>query len=357
MAVIKPTTIKKYFTKSKYNRPGDKRSRTTKIAWHYTGKAGVSALSTWNYFEGLKVGQYYIVNGVKKYIYASSHFIVGLDGEIYECMPLNEIGYTTNEANAYSIGIECATTGSDDHYTDKQYKAMVHLGAWLAQEYKLNPIEDAIRHKDVTGKVCPRYFVNNIDKWKQFKTDQYNLLKGKITLADIKNCTNGKGEVTQVKAPVVNYTNKRVVNVSSEDLNIRDTADWNAKPSGVIKKGGNAEVVSKVSAKNGTTEMYKLKNGKYVTTSDKYVKLEDIPKPAPAPAPAKKKYIYNISGGSINIRSTADWNGKVIGQMKKDEVYTLDKIVDAKNGNTKMYKTISGTYVTASSTFTKIVEK
>lgn len=356
MTVSKPKTIKKYFTPNKYSRPRTKRSKTTKTAWHYTGKAGVSALSTWNYFESLKTGQYYMSGGVRKYLFASSHFIVGLDGEIYECMPLSETAYTTNAANSYSIGIECATTGSDDHYTDEQYKSMVHLGAWLAQEYRQDPREDAIRHKDVTGKICPRYFVNHPDKWKQFKLDQYNLLKGKIKLGDIKNCTNGKGN-TQVGSSTVTYKDKRIVNISGEELNIRSTADWNAKPSGVIKRGGNAEVVAKVDAKNGSTDMYKLKNGKYATASTKFVKLEDIPKPKPEALKPKKKYIYNVYGKSINVRSTADWKGKVIGQMKPDEVYTLDKIVTAKNGSTKMYKTISGSYVTASSKYTKIVEK
>ena len=31
--------------------------------------------------------------------------------------------------------------------------------------------EDVIRHYDVTGKICPKYFVENEDAWSNFKED------------------------------------------------------------------------------------------------------------------------------------------------------------------------------------------
>ena len=30
---------------------------------------------------------------------------------------------------------------------------------------------DVIRHYDVTGKICPKYFVEHEDEWEQFKKD------------------------------------------------------------------------------------------------------------------------------------------------------------------------------------------
>ena len=180
MSVKKPAMIKKWHDISKWHRPGTKRKKTTKIVYHYTGQAEVSALNTWKYFNNHNV-------------YASAHFIVGLEGEIYYAVPVDEVAYTSNSANSYSIGIECATTGSDDHYTDKQYKAMVQLGAYLCDLYGLDPKTDIIRHYDVTEKVCPRYFVKNSSKWTQFKNDCYNYMKGKLKDDGIRNCTNGKG--------------------------------------------------------------------------------------------------------------------------------------------------------------------
>lgn len=172
MSYNKPTIVDKTPKLTKYNN-GGKRSKTTKIAWHYTGMAGAKAINTINnWFNAITNG--YKQNG--KYLYASSHYLCDLDGTIYSYIPENYIAYTTNQANSYSIGIECATIGSDDHYPDVEYKSMVKLGAYLADKYNLDPRKDFIRHYDVTGKICPRYFVNNIKAWNRFKQDCYDEL-------------------------------------------------------------------------------------------------------------------------------------------------------------------------------------
>ena len=33
------------------------------------------------------------------------------------------------------------------------------------------PIENVIRHYDVTGKSCPKYYVDHPDEWEQFLAD------------------------------------------------------------------------------------------------------------------------------------------------------------------------------------------
>lgn len=71
----------------------------------------------------------------------------------------------------------------------------------------------------------------------------------------------------------------------------------------------------------------------------------------------KKKLIKNIYGKEINIRSSADWNGKIVGKLKAGDSVTLKEgPLIAKNGSTKMYKTILDTYVTASNKYVKIIE-
>ena len=74
-------------------------------------------------------------------------------------------------------------------------------------------------------------------------------------------------------------------------------------------------------------------------------------------ATPKKKLIKNIYGKEINIRSSADWDGKIVGKLKAGDSLTLKEgPLTAKNGSTKMYRTISDTYVTASSKYVKIIE-
>ena len=272
--VQKPEMIEKFMKINKYGRPGTKRRKTTKIAFHFTGQHDVSAKNTVSYFSNV-VANGYKVNG--KYIYASSHYVMGLEGEIYYIVPFNEIAYTTNSANAYSIGVECATTGADDHYTDEEYKTMVKTGAWLAQTYRLDPRNDFIRHYDVTGKICPRYFVNNVKAWKQFKLDCYNYMIGKLKESNIRNCTNGKGNSIIENEKVVDKTieDKKAYNVRAKvigctTLNVRATRpDSNGnlgKVKFVLKKD---DIVTIGYSLNGwvsvyTTQGYGFVNKKYL---------------------------------------------------------------------------------------------
>ena len=267
MTIEKPVVIEQFIKKNVFSRPGTKRNRTTKIAWHFTGQHDVAAKNTVSYFSNvLRNG--YKVNG--KYVYASSHYVMGLEGEIYYIVPENEIAYTTNKANSYSIGIECATTGLDDHYTDEEYKSMVKLGAYLACKYKLDPRKDFIRHYDVTRKICPKYFVNNVKAWEQFRLDCYNYMKGLVKEKDVINCTNGKGKVTVVSNTEEN--NKTLYVKILQDINIRIRPDFTEDSViGIVTAGGVYTVVEKIERTG--TDMYKLKSGVYITASTKYVEV------------------------------------------------------------------------------------
>lgn len=236
--VQKPIMIQQFMKVNKYGRPGTKRKKTTKIAWHFTGQHDVSAKNTVSYFSNV-VANGYRVNG--RYIYASSHLVMGLSGEVYHIIPFDEIAYTTNDANYYSIGVECATTGLDDHYTDEEYVSMVKTGAWLAQTNNLDPRKDFIRHYDVTRKVCPRYFVNNVKAWEQFKLDCYNYMTGKLLEKNIRNCTNGKGnsiiQDANIGEPAPPINPLGVYEVIADVLNIRKGASTSYDKVGTLNKG------------------------------------------------------------------------------------------------------------------------
>ena len=268
MTISKPKITEKWQKKNKYGRPGTPLDYT-KVAIHYTGEADVKGSATVNYFNNV-VANGCIVNG--KYVYASAHFVIDLDGTIYQLIPIDERCYCTNSANAYAIGVEVATTGKDNHYTDATYKAMVHLCAWLCARKGLNPKKDIIRHTDVVGrayKLCPIYMVLNPKKYEQFRLDCYNLKAGKIKVSDIINCTNGKGKVTVV--PTAATTKTKYIRIL-KDVNIHNKADFNSNSVvGKVTAGGAYTVVETI--KRTGTDMYKLKSGVYITASPKYVEV------------------------------------------------------------------------------------
>ena len=109
--IEKPTIVEKWQKKNKFGRPGTALNYT-KVAIHYTGQADVPGKNTVSYFNNV-VANGYKVNG--KYIYASAHFVIDLDGTIYQLIPITERCYCTNSANSYAIGVEVASTGKDNH--------------------------------------------------------------------------------------------------------------------------------------------------------------------------------------------------------------------------------------------------
>ena len=131
------------------------------IVIHYVGNPGSSAQSNRDYFEGLKdSGE----------TYASSNFIVGLEGEVIQCIPTNEIAYCSNERNSDTVSIEVCHETADGKFNDHTYSTLVNLTGWLCMYLDVSP-KDVIRHYDVTGKICPKYYVEHEDAWDTFIDD------------------------------------------------------------------------------------------------------------------------------------------------------------------------------------------
>ena len=146
---------------NEYSRPGIALAQVRGIVIHYTANPGSSAKANRDYFEGLKDAQ------TTK---ASSHFIIGLDGEIIQCIPSTEISYASNDRNKDTLSIECCHPDETGQFNASTYQSMVDLTGWLCQRFGLTS-QDVIRHYDVTGKLCPKYFVEHEDAWEQFRAD------------------------------------------------------------------------------------------------------------------------------------------------------------------------------------------
>lgn len=152
---------------NEYSRPGIESDPITGIVIHYTANPGSTAQENRDYFNGLQDGHDTSV---------SSHFVVGMEGEIVQCVPTWEIAYASNERNHDTISIECCHPDETGKFTDKTYTSLVQLTAFLCAKYELD--ENAvIRHYDVTGKNCPKYFVEHEDAWEIFKADVAAALK------------------------------------------------------------------------------------------------------------------------------------------------------------------------------------
>lgn len=167
VTVDKPNIEVALLTPNVNSRPQLALEEVKGVVIHYTANPGTDAMANRNYFESRKD-----MPNESKYK-VSSHFIIGLDGMIVQCIPLNEIAYASNNRNQDTISIECCHPDKKGKFTDDTYQALVHLTAYLCGRFGLTK-ETVIRHYDVTGKLCPLYYVKNHKAWKLLKNDIFD---------------------------------------------------------------------------------------------------------------------------------------------------------------------------------------
>jgi len=209
----------KYLTPNEYSRPQNKIKQVKGIVIHWVANPNSTAISNRNYFENLK--------NEKKY--ASAHFVIGIKGEIINCIPLDEIAYhvgaskyRTNKLgttpNYYTIGIECCHLDWNGKMPEETYNSLIELTDYLCDKFNLNPLGDCYRHYDVTGKLCHRFFVDNIDEWESFKEKVKNYKKNIINskIENIKT-ENIKTEVEIKTIDILENDKLKKINVLYKD--------------------------------------------------------------------------------------------------------------------------------------------
>lgn len=240
-----------FLTPNKYSRPQKPLEKVTKIAVHYVGNPGTSAIANRNYFENQKNGGTYV----------SSHYIIGLQGEIIQCIPLNEWSYCTNQANGYSISIECCHPDSTGKFNEATEQSLAELCAYLLEKFGLG-VDDIIRHYDVTGKQCPLYWSPTKYQSAEVANARFKAFKDRVAAL-----------MKADKPPdtVKNADGTFLVRVLDPALNIRAQPSLTAKNNGVIRDKG---VYTIVAQQYGSGVLWgKLKSGAgWISLGSKYVK-------------------------------------------------------------------------------------
>jgi len=159
--IVPPEIIEDYIEVNDYSRPGTRLDRVNSIFVHYTANPGTSAAQNRSYFANLALTHERS---------ASAHLIIGYEGELVQCIPLEEQAYAVMTRNEDSISIECCYTSEDGSFTPETYDTLVHTLAWLTDKYDLST-DDILRHYDCGGKKCPVYYVEHEDAWQQLLQD------------------------------------------------------------------------------------------------------------------------------------------------------------------------------------------
>lgn len=270
-------TIQEMFlTPNKYSRPQIPLKEVKKIAVHYVGNPNTSALSNRNYFENCKEGGRYV----------SSHYIVGLIGEVIQCIPLNEWSYCTNQANGYTISIETCHPKSDGVFNDSTYISLCELCAMLLKKYNLTT-DDLIRHYDVTQKQCPLHWSPTkyqsqavaTARWNRFKQDVQTVMDGgKVTRNNTVDITEASVKSNTTK-PTISPNTKlpyqiKVIDTDKSGLNVRSGAGTYYPIVTTVKYGEVYTIVDEKTIGNSTwglLKSYSIKRNGWINVGEKYV--------------------------------------------------------------------------------------
>lgn len=141
------------------------------LVYHYTANDGDTDEANANYFQ----------NNI---VEASAHYFVD-DNSITQSVPDDYVAWSVGGSkyantnggkfheictNYNSISVELCDNVRNGVYdfTPNTLNNAVELGRMLMKKYNI-PIDHVIRHYDVTGKICPKPFVENERAWLEFK--------------------------------------------------------------------------------------------------------------------------------------------------------------------------------------------
>ena len=182
---------------------GGKRTQTIEwIVMHYTANDGDSDESNGRYFQQP-------LNPV-----ASAHYFVD-DDSIRRSVPDDFVAYHCGARtykhpycrNANSIGVELCDAKRDGRVmaTDKTIQNAAELVYQLCKQYKI-PYDHIIRHYDVTGKLCPAYWVkgDGLQKFRKQVEEVGEVVEKSYMIVDGK-----KVEVNRILKGGTNYVKVR----------------------------------------------------------------------------------------------------------------------------------------------------
>lgn len=146
---------------SENTRPNEKIDKIFKIILHHAPIKNKSGIKNRNYINSLKN---------QDNIFCSYHYIIGLNGEIINIIPENELAIHTGilEFDKHSLGI-CICYNENNKISEKTMLSLEKLSIHLIKKYSLDATYDLIRCYDIINRRSPLFFVDNQYCYLDFK--------------------------------------------------------------------------------------------------------------------------------------------------------------------------------------------
>jgi N-acetyl-anhydromuramyl-L-alanine amidase AmpD len=159
-------------------RPDQKRAATKALIVHWTGVRQHPSV-TWDWLASGK--------------YASPHVVI-FHKEVWEFVPIEMVGwhggavdpsnYTRLARDSIGIPPYLTTVAAelvpedieDGHFAEDTVETFLQWGRDVCKRFLLNPIHCLWRHYDLTGKVCPKWWVEHSDEWAKTRLKLYEMV-------------------------------------------------------------------------------------------------------------------------------------------------------------------------------------
>ena len=234
------------------------------------------------------------------------------ESEVIQGLPFDRNSWscgdgTYGKGNRNSISIEiCRPTHNDKSLYTKAEENAVYVVARLLYTHNLS-IEKLKKHQDWSGKMCPNVLLKE-GRWNAFEERVNTILKA---------IHNGEcsGELS---------SGTTTVTTASEKYSVGDKVKVLAS----AKNYATGEII-KSFVKGSTYEIIRIKEDKLLLSKiTSWVYDHDVEKVSAdknTTTVTDESFLVEIICDELNIRQIADFNSKVVGTVKRGEVYTIIK--------------------------------
>ena len=231
------------------------------------------------------------------------------ESEVIQGLPFDRNSWSCGDGakgtgNRKSISLEiCRPTHEDKSLYLQAEENAVYVVARLLYAHNLS-IERLKKHQDWSGKICPNVLLKE-GRWNTFKERVNNVLKA-----------IHKGECSSQLS-----SGTAVITTSSEKYSVGDKVKVLAS----AKNYATGEII-KSFVKGSTYEIIRIKEDKLLLSKiTSWVYKHDVEKVNEANNTIDNTFLVEIICDDLNIRQKADFNSKVVGTVKRGEIYTIIK--------------------------------
>ena len=246
----------------------------------------------------------------------SFHYAVD-DQEVVQGVPINRntwhAGDGNDEGNRKGISIEICYSKSGGTRFDQAEKNAAHFIATLLRERGWS-IEKVKKHQDFSNKYCPH---RTLDKgWNGF----IQMIKSYLNDISVISSQGFKvGDQVRVKASATTYATGQIIASFVKNSTYE-----------IIRVNGNQLLLSKIVSWMNEVDVEKVSADNQISVA------------------TDSSFLVEIICDELNIRQKADFNSKVVGTVKRGEVYT---ILQEENGLGKLKSGVG--YISLNSKYVK----